>query len=236
MSRFLTLVKFLIANYRRNTHLIVEWVLTAISLGVVFDPRWAPYTGENIILGKSLLLIILGVVISFRLIKNQYNRHISVLLNRVTRSSYYLASIVSSFIIVIFFGVVIDLYMLLALGANPTTLFNIHFVLISSFNILVTVSVVHLFSSYIFRDRSLKILGPIILGLGSIPDWYRVLPGKSIFKIISYAFPPLGHNLKMIMELDLGYGRLIYLIIYMGVLITIGTKLFENRSFNDLDY
>lgn len=234
MSRFYYLVTFLLKNYQRATNLIIEGFCTAIVAGIIFDPRYRPYTDEYVLLAKSIFLIVFGVLVSYRLSKVHYTGQISMLLSRVSRTQYYLASIVSSMLIVLFFSLALDIYLLTVIHIRPALLFGLTMLIAGFFNLLLGVLVAHMFTIYIVKDLWIRLLAPVIIGLGALPGWYSGLPLEKFLQFISYIFPPLHTVLIELLHGSFNLSTVLYPALYSGLALFLGIKLFESRSLTNL--
>lgn len=234
MSRFYYLVTFLLKNYQRATNLIIEGFCTAIVAGIIFDPRYRPYTDEYVLLAKSIFLIVFGVLVSYRLSKVHYTGQISMLLSRVTRQQYYLASIVSTMLVVIFFSLLLDIYLLVIIQIRPSLLFGLTMLMAGFFDLVLGVLVAHMFTIYIVKDLWLRLLAPVIIGLGALPGWYSGLPLEKLFQFISYIFPPLHTITTHLMQNNFHILTVVYPAVYSGLVLILGIKLFMSRSLTNL--
>ena len=234
MSRFYQLVLFILKNYKRASNLILEALLTAIVAGLIFDPRWKPYTDQYVIMGKSIFLMVLGTAISYRLSRVNYTGQISMLLSRVSRKTYYLASGVSSILVAVLFSAILDAYLMLVVDVRPTLLVGVPMLLSSFFNLVLSVAIIHIFSIYIIKDQMVRLLGPVVLSLGALPGWYSGLPLEQVFHFLAYLLPPLHANLTGLMNGQVSFLSYLYLGLYSIFSIALGMYLFERRSLTNL--
>jgi hypothetical protein len=202
-------------------------------MGILLNPSYRPYTYEYIVLVKNAFLVIFGLGTSFQLSKLTYSRELYVVLNRVKRSWFYFASLLTSILIVGLLGIILDIYILLFSGLGLVELFKLSFVIYSVINLILTVSVAHLFSVYIVQGKYCT-LGFILVGLGCLPNWYEGLPGERLFNLLSYLCPPLGANIVHQQTMEFSIGLLGGSLVYLLVVITIGALLIKKRSFTTL--
>lgn len=236
MNRYVYGMIFLIKNYWRQTHLILEWVLLGIWVGIIFDPNYAPYSSDYVLMMKNIFYIILGVVLSIRFIKITYQEPLAVVLNRLSRVEYYLISALTCLITTLGIGQLLNVYLMLVVRTDPGVILN---GINNSGHLLVlgvTVLTTHLFSNYIFQSYTYRSLLLIVLGLGAIPNWYETLPGEVFLQWIAFLFPPLGVMTTHLMTGITSFGDVLYLSIYGVVVLVIGAYLFCKRSLSDLYY
>lgn len=234
MNRIFYSITFLIKNYYRSTLLILEWLILGIFMGIIFDPRYLPYTAEYVILAKSIFLIILGVVISYRFTNTQYKSQLSVILNRMSRIQYYIISVFSSFVFVIGFSILLDFYLVLIIKTDLYILLNYQMLISSFFMLVMTALIVHISSIYIIENILFRFLTPVIIGLSAIPNWYSELPISWSFKLCSYLLPPIGLNITGLLQNKFSIGLLFYSFFYSFAVLFFGIFLFKKRSFSDL--
>lgn len=236
MSRYVYGMIFLLKNYWRKTHLILEWVLLGIWIGIIFDHSFAPYSSGYVLMMKNLFYIILGTVISIGFIKTTYREPLTVVLNRLSRKEHYLLSVFTCVITTLGIGLLLNIYLVLVVRIDFLVILN-GINIVSHFLVLATtVLIAHLFSNYIFQSYTYRILLIIALGLGTVPNWYEVLPGEALWKWVAYLFPPLGVMTTHLMAGIASFGDLLYLLVYGVVVLVIGVNLFCHRSLSDLYY
>lgn len=234
MPRFFYASIFLLKNYQRNTLFIWEWLIFGIFIGIIFDPRFVPYTTEYVILAKSIFLVIIAVVISFRFTKTQYKSQLSVILNRISRVDYYIISVFSSLGLAVMFSILLDLYLFLIIKTDLKVLLNYQ-LLLSNFLILVmSVLVAHIFSAYITKNILFRFLVSVVIGLGATPNWFSNLPFTWVFQSSSYLLPPIGLNIINLLENKFSVGLISYSFLYCLAVFFFGIFLFKKRSLSDL--
>ena len=233
MFRLIYLISFLIKNYWRKTHFVIQFFILAVVSGYLFDPRYAPYSYQYIVLVKNITMIIISYLTVYQLNKKSYNRSIYVLLNRVKRSWYYLGSVFSSAIIVLFLSLLLDIYILIFTGLSFFDLFNLSLIFYSISNILLTILIANLFSLYTIMGKY-QVIGFLLIGFGSIPDWYVSLPLEKTFYYLSYLLPSLGKNILLQQEKIFLSWTMFWSLIYMIFILIIGIRRFNRRNLVDL--
>lgn len=236
MRRFIYLISFMMKNYWRALHGILEAVVLGAFMGIIFDPRWRPYTNDYVVLGKHIFLLIIGVVVSFRISRLHYAGQLTVLLSRISRKGYYLASIIVSTVITLLFGLCLDLDLLTIVQVQPGVLFNLPMVLGSILNALLVVSVTHLFTIYLVKNDLARLLAVVVVGLGAMPDWYTGLPIEGLGTFLTFLFPPISPIIDGLMQQSPGAGWLLYASVYSVLIIGVGMNLFGRRSLTNLYY
>jgi hypothetical protein len=223
-------------NYWRSLHGIMEAVILGIFMGIIFDPRWAPYSQDYVVLGTHIFLLIIGVLVSFRLSRIHYAGSLTVLLSRISRKGYYLASITVSTLITLFFGLCLNLELLMLVRVQPAVLFNWPMIFGSLLIIIMVVAVTHLFTIYIVKNDLTRLLAVVIVGLGAMPDWYMGLPAEGVWRFVTYLFPPMSGIINGLMQQGVGVGWWIYAGLYSLLIIGGGVYLFGRRSLTNLYY
>lgn len=233
MIRRIYLVVFLIKNYWRKTNFIFQFLIFAIVCGYFIDPRYAPYSYDFIILIKNFLLIIIALLTTFQMNKINYNRSIYVILNRMKRKYYYISNVISAFIIVLGFSILLDIYVWIFADLS---FYNFSYIVLNFYsiiNIFLTIMVINMFSVYTMAGRY-QIIGLIMVGFGLIPRWYEKLPFEKILYYLKYVLPPLGNNILIQQSKSYFSWNLLLSFLYLLIVYIIGVKLFEKRNLSDL--
>lgn len=235
MKRLVYLVRFLLTYYWRTTRLALEAVIFAgVFIGVIFDWRWAPYSYEYVVMARSIFLLIFGTLVTFRLSKVQYSGQLTVLLTRVSRQGFYLASVLATLVVVGFFTLLLDMYLVAAAQVELTVLFGLPTLAVSVFTVLLTVGLTHLFSVYLVPNMLTRLLAPVFVGICAMPDWYNNLPGEALWRMIAQVFPPIGRNIVGLLQQDVNVWMVGFAGVYGLLLVGIGIKLFERKSLTNL--
>ncbi len=233
MNRMIYLVIFLIKNYWRKTNFIFQFLIYAIVCGYFIDPRYAPYSHNFIILIKNFLLIIIALITTFQMNKINYDRSIYVLLNRVKRKFYYISTVISAFIIVLGFSILLDIYVLIFSGLSFFNLFTFSLIFYSIINISLTIMVINMLSVYTVAGRY-QVVGLIMVGFGLIPKWYENLPFEKILYYLKYVLPPIGNNILIQQSKTFFSWSLLFSFLYLLIVYYIGVNSFEKRNLSDL--
>ncbi|HLV08732.1 MAG TPA: hypothetical protein VKY40_00840 [Halanaerobiales bacterium] len=233
MSRMVYLVIFLAKNYWRRSNFLLQFLILAMVCGYFIDPGYAPYSYDYIVLIKNFALIIIAFITTFQMNKINYDRSIYVLLTRVKRKFYYLSAVLSSFIIVLGFSILLDIYILLFTGLSFYNFFTLSLIIYSILNIFLVIVVSKLFSVYTMGN-AYQIVGLIITGFALIPGWYENLPFEKVLSYLNHVLPPLGSNILVQQSKSFFNWNLPLSILYLIIALSIGIRLFENRNLTDL--
>ncbi len=234
MVRMVYLLLFLIKNYWRRTHFILQFFTIALFCGYLLDYRYAPYSYDYVVLVKNIALIIVALITTFQLNKINYDRSIYVLLNRVTRRDFYLVSIFSSFTITLGFSLMMDLYILIVSGLTFSEFFTASLIIFSLLNVVLTIMTYNLFSVYTTGNK-FQIVGLLVIGFGAIPGWYKNLPFERVLYYFNFILPPLGNNIVLQQNNLFLSWNLLRTIIYLLITSLLGIKLFSERNLSDLE-
>lgn len=236
MRRLIYLVSFMMKNYWRSVHGILEAVILGVFAGIIFDPRWAPYSHDYVVLAKQIFLLIIGVAVSFRMSRVHYAGQLTVLLSRVSRREYYLASVTVSTLIAALCGLFLDLDLLVLVRVQPGTLFCLPMILGSLCNLILAVAVTHLFTIYLVKNDFARLLAVVVIGLGAMPNWYSGLPMEGVWRYLADLLPPMSGIMDGLMRQNLRFGWFVYAGIYGLLMIGMGIYWFEKRSLTNLYY
>ena len=224
---------FIFRDYNRRFRLIIQFSILVIVIGLFFNYHYAPYSYHYIALGKSIFLMIISLLTTYQLSKSNYNRRLYILLSRVSRKKLSLSLILVAFIIVVFFSIILDLYLLLLAQIESEMLLNPFYLTVNLIIIFLSVITSYLFSYFTIK-RELIILSLIFLVLGSIPEWYIISPLTWLLKGISWLFPPLSSNILALINKQGSAGLFIHSVGYGLLALFTALILLKRKSFSDL--